>query len=152
MTGHEDDRPVHLALNSGIPLAATDGGWWFVFQTGTPVLQKYDRLGQLQFERHIEGRELDDLVGRLPTTWLRRRTDEGEVAIVAPTVRSAAVDRAGHVWIAFVVPYTYVFDSDGDRVRSVQFRAAGLVNPNSLFFGPTGRALVTPGLYEFAAP
>lgn len=151
MTGHEDDRQVHLALNSGIPLAATDGGWWFVFQTGAPVLQKYDRLGQLQFERHLEGRELDDLVGRLPTTWLRRRTDEGEVPIVAPTVRSAAVDRAGQVWIAFVVPYTYVFDSDGDRVRSVQFRAAGLVNPNSLFFGPTGRALVTPGLYEFAA-
>ena len=71
--------------------------------------------------------------------------------VVAPTVRTAAVDRAGSVWIAFVVPFTYVFDGDGDRVRSVQFRATGLVNPRSLFFGPAGRALVTPGLYEFAA-
>jgi len=44
-----------------------------------------------------------------------------------------------------------VFDRDGDKVRVVQFRAAGLVSPNSLFFGPRGRLLVTPGLFEFAA-
>jgi hypothetical protein len=42
-----------------------------------------------------------------------------------------------------------VFDADGDKIRMVQFRGAGVVAPNSLFFGPRGRLLVTPGLYEF---
>jgi hypothetical protein len=32
----------------------------------------------------------------------------------------------------------------------VQFRAAGIVSPNSLFFDKNGRLLVTPGLYEFS--
>ena len=31
-TGQEDDREVHLALNSGIPLADPTGGFFFVFQ------------------------------------------------------------------------------------------------------------------------
>ena len=47
-------------------------------------------------------------------------------------------------------PFTYVFDADGDKVRMVQFRGAGPVTPNSLFFGPRGTVLATPGLYEFA--
>jgi hypothetical protein len=149
-TGHEDDRQVHLALNSGIPLVASDG-WWFVFQTGEPALQKYDRQGRLIFERHVEGREIDELMARLPTTWPTRKTSEGEVPIVSPTVRTAAVDRDGHVWIALTSPLTYVYDRDGDKIRSVQFRAAGLLSPNSLFFGANDRVLVTPGLYEFRA-
>jgi hypothetical protein len=148
-TGHEDDRQVHLALNSGIPLVTRDRELWFVFQTGEPSIQKYDRDGRLLFERHVEGREIDDLIAKIPTTWPKRRTDEGEVPIVTPTIRSAAVDREGRLWIAFVVPYTYVYERDGDKIRSVQFRAAGIMSPNSLFFGPRNRALVTPGLYEF---
>jgi hypothetical protein len=47
------------------------------------------------------------------------------------------------------VPYTYVFDRDGDKIRTVQFRGAGIMTPSSLFFGRNGRLLVTPGLYEF---
>jgi hypothetical protein len=31
----------------------------------------------------------------------------------------------------------------------VQFRGAGPVTPNSLFFGPRRTLLATPGLYEF---
>ena len=53
--------------------------------------------------------------------------------------------------VSFVVPYTYVFDRDGDKTRTVQFRAAGIIAPNSLFFGNGDRILVTPGLYEFGA-
>jgi len=30
-TGHEDDRDVHLSLNSGIPLVDPTGGYYFVF-------------------------------------------------------------------------------------------------------------------------
>jgi len=150
VTAHEDDRAVHLAMNSGIPIAAADGGCWFVFQTGAPLLRRYDREGRLLFERHIEGRELDDVLARQPTTWPKRRLGDGLLPIVSPAVRTAAVDRAGRVWIALVAPFTYVFDRDGDKVRTVQFRGAGLVAPDSLFFTKSGTLLVTPGLYEFA--
>jgi len=148
-TGHEDDRELHLALNSGIPLVDPDGGFYFVFQTGEPVFRKYDAAGQLRFERRMQGREIDELVANLPSTWPTRKTEDGELPLVRPTVRTAAVDRAGNLWIAFVVPYTYVFDRDGDKIRTVQFRGAGIIAPTSLFFGPNNRALVTPGLYEF---
>jgi hypothetical protein len=149
-TGHEGDRDVHLALNSGIPLVDPTGGFFFVFQTGEPAFRKYDRDGLLLFERHVEGREIDPVVANLPTTWPKRRYEDGELPLVLPTVRAAAVDRAGRLWIAFVVPFTYVYDRDGDKLRTVQFRAAGILSPNSLFFATNGRVLVTPGLYEFA--
>ena len=68
---------------------------------------------------------------------------------VAPAVRRAALDPAGRLWVSFVVPYTYVFDSLGEKVRTVQFQAAGLTAPNSLSFAPSGRLLVTPGCFEF---
>jgi hypothetical protein len=149
-TGHEDDRELHFALNSGIPLVDPTGGFYFVFQTGEPVFRRYDAAGQLVFERRIQGREIDELVANLPSRWPTRRTDEGEVPLVRPTIRTAAVDRAGNLWIAFVLPYTYVFDRDGDKIKTVQFRAAGVLAPTSLFFGTNSRVLVTPGLYEFA--
>jgi hypothetical protein len=149
-TGHEDDPELHLALNSGFPLIDPDGGFLFVFQTGQPVFRRYDRTGRLLYERHIEGREIDDAIARLPTAWPRRSTSEGEIPLVTPTVRTAAVDPAGNLWVSFAaVPYTYVYDRDGDKIRAVQFRAAGIISPASLFFGQNGRLLVTPGLYEF---
>jgi len=43
-----------------------------------------------------------------------------------------------------------VYDADGDKIRTVQFRATGLLTPNSLFFGKNDRILVTPGLFEFS--
>lgn len=150
-TGHENDRNLHVALNGGMPLVTPDGGLFFVFQTGEPIVQKYDREGRLLFERHVEGREIDEVVAKLPTTWPTRRDADGEVAMVTPTVRTAAVDRDGNLWIAFVVPYTFVYDREGDKFRTVQFRTTGVMAPNSLFFGRSGRVLVTPGLYEFSA-
>lgn len=150
-TGHEDDRELHLALNSGIPLVDPRGGFYFVFQTGEPVFRKYDASGQLLYERHIEGREIDQVVANLPNRWPTRKTDDGEMPLVTPTIRTAAVDTNGNLWVAFVVPFTYVYDGDGDKTRTLQFRAAGIVSPTSLFFGTNGRLLVTPGLYEFEA-
>jgi hypothetical protein len=148
-TGHESDPELHLALNSGIPLVDPAGGFFFVFQTGEPMFRKYDAAGQLVFERRIQGREIDALVAGMPTSWPTRQTSEGELPLVRPAIRTAAVDPGGHLWIAFTVPYTYVFDRDGDKVRTVQFRAAGIVTPSSLFFGRNGKVLVTPGLFEF---
>jgi hypothetical protein len=151
-TGYESDRDLHLALNSGIPLVDPTGGFYFVFQTGQPAFQKYDRDGRLVFERRIEGREIDPVIAALPTTWRRRRSDEGELPLVSPTIRAAAVDARGNLWISFVIPYTYVYDADGDKIRTLQFAAAGTLAPHSLFFGAGGRLLVTPGLFEFRAP
>jgi len=148
-TGHEDDPELHLALNSGIPLLDPAGGFFFVFQTGEPVFQKYDAAGQLVFERRIQGREIDALVAGLPSKWPTRKTDEGELPLVTPTIRTAAVDPDGRLWIAFTVPFTYVYDRDGDKIRTVQFRSAGITTPSSLFFGKNNRVLVTPGLFEF---
>lgn len=149
-TGHEDDRELHLALNSGLPLIDPTGGFFFVFQAGVPVFQKYDAAGRLIFERHIEGLEIDDFLRGLPTTWPKRAMD-GLLPFVRPTVRTAAVDRAGNLWVSLAVPFTYIYGPDGDKIRTVQFRAAGTLAPTALFFGPHGRLLTAPGLYEFDA-
>ncbi len=150
-TGHEADPEVHLALNSGIPLVDPTGGFWFVFQAGMPVFRRYDAAGHLLFERTVQGREIDGFVSHLPTHWPTRGTADGELPLVTPTIRTAAVDPAGRLWIVFTEPYCYVFDRDGDRIRTLQFRAAGIVAPNSLFFSRRGSVLITPGLYEFDA-
>ena len=59
------------------------------------------------------------------------------------------MDRNGQLWVSLAVPYTYVYDTHGDKARTVQFRGAGILSPTSLFFNGAGRLLVTPGCYEF---
>ncbi|MFN7916058.1 MAG: hypothetical protein U0Q55_12035 [Vicinamibacterales bacterium] len=147
-TGHEADPDVHLALNSGIPLLAPGGDLFYVFQAGLPVFRKYDATGALLFERQIQGREIDALLPTLPGTWPRNPLD-GELPLVRPTIRSAAVDAKGQLWVAFDAGFTYVFDADGDKVRMVRFRGAGPVVPTTMFFGPDGGLLVTPGLHVY---
>ena len=68
---------------------------------------------------------------------------------MTPIVRTAAVDRSGRLWISFIVPFSYVYDPAGEKIRTIQFRGAGLVSPSSLWFNENGRILVTPGCYEF---
>ncbi len=148
-TGFEADRDLHVAMNAGLPLADPTGGYFYVFITGRPMFRKYDAAGALVFERHIEGREIDALLDAQPTVWPRRRVVEREVPVVTPLIRAAAVSPAGELWISLAVPFTYVYDAQGDKVRTVQFSAAGILSPTSLFFAPGGRLLVTPGCYEF---
>lgn len=145
-TGHAPDPDLETGLNVGIPLVTRDGGLLFVFQTGLPAFRKYDRSGRLLFERHIEGPELDPRIQALPTTWTR---PAGTRPVVPPLVRAAALDGQGRLWVSLVVPYTYVYDAAGEKVRTVQFRGAGIVSPSSLFFTAAGRLLVGPGGYEF---
>lgn len=148
-TGHESDRDLHLALNSGMPLADPTGGFYFVFIAGPPAFRKYDAKGQLVYERVIQGREIDPLVDAIPDRWPRRASSE--LPFVTPTIRTAAVDGFGRLWVSFVIPYSYVYDATGEKIRTVQFRGAGLITPASLWFKPDGHVLVTPGCYEFAA-
>jgi hypothetical protein len=148
-TGFEQDRDLHLAMNTGLPIVDPTGGFFYVFLAGTPMFRKYDAKGELLFERHIEGRELDDHLRNMPTRWPRRKIQDREVPFVHPNVRAAAVDAKGQLWVSLVRPYTYVYDADGDKVRTVQFQAAGIVSPTSLFFTRAGSLLVTPGCYEF---
>lgn len=148
-TGQESDRQLHLALNSGIPIPDPNGGFYFVFMAGPPAFRKYDAGGELVFERTIQGREIDPLVAAIPTRWPRRASGDGELPMVSPTIRTAAVDASGRLWVSFVIPFTYVYDADGEKVRTVQFRGAGIVTPSSLSFTSRGRLLITPGCYEF---
>jgi hypothetical protein len=145
-TGQEKDPQVHSALNVGISLLNPKGGYYFVFLSGVPMFRKYDAAGNLVFERHIEGVELDPYVGKLPTTWPRKR---GEIPIVPATVRIAAVDQDGNLWISLAAPYTYVYDNSGDKRHTFQFRGAGIISPTSFFFTRDKRVLVTPGCYAF---
>lgn len=148
-TGQEADRQLHLALNAGIPVPIPGGGFYFVLMAGPPVFRKYDSEGELVYERTIQGREIDPLVQALPSRWPRRTAGDGELPMVAPTVRTAAVDASGRLWVSFVLPYTYVYDADGEKVRTVQFRGAGTIAASSLAFTAAGRLLITPGCYEF---
>jgi hypothetical protein len=147
-TGQEKDPPVHAALNVGIVLLNPRGGYYFVFLSGVPTFRKYDANGALLFERAIQGIEMDPYVGKLPTTWPRQR---GELPIVPAMVRAAAVDPGGNLWISLVAPYTYVYDSSGDKRHILQFRAAGIIAPTHFFFTKDRKVLVTPGCYTFNA-
>lgn len=151
-TGHEDDRDVHLALNSGIPLVDPTGGYYFVFVSGRPEFHKFTEDGQLVFTRAIQGPELDGLLGAQPTTWPRRTIGDAHVPLVAPVIRTAAVAGDGHLWVSLSVPFTYVYDAAGEKLGTVQFRGARIVSPVSLFFDAAGRVLVAPGLHEFDVP
>jgi hypothetical protein len=145
-TGHESDPALHLALNTGRPVVDPTGGAFFVFQTGVPAFRKYSARGVLLFERHIEGPELDHLILGLPTTWER---DENERPIVPPLVRTAVADDQGRLWVSLASGVTYVYDGQGEKIRVVEFRAAGTRSPRHLFFRPGGRVIITPGGYEF---
>ena len=151
-TGHEADRQVHLALNLGVPLRTPDGGLIFVFQTGAPLFRKYAADGRLEFERHIEGPQLDEYIRTLPDSWPARKAGDGTYPLIPPIVRTAAISPEGDLWVSLVPPFTYVFGPTGERTRVVQFDATEPFSPISLSFSRVSgatRALVTPGCYEF---
>ncbi len=148
-TGHESDPVLHAALNVGLPIADPAGGFYFVFQTGVPMLRKYDAAGTLLFERHIEGPELDAAIQAIPTTWPARAPGATSLPLVPTSVRTAALDRQGRVWISLAEPFTYVYDRSGEKVRTIQFSGAGVVAPTSFFFTTDKRIVITPGCYEF---
>jgi hypothetical protein len=149
-TGQDADRDVLLAFNSGFPLIDPTGGFYFVFSAGVPVFRKYDAKGRLLFERHVEGPEVDEYLRDLPGVWPKRHNADGDLLpYVPPAIRTAAVDRAGSLWISLMQPFTYVYDATGEKVGTVQFKGADIFAPSSLFFAKDGRVLATPGCYEF---
>jgi hypothetical protein len=150
-TGQAPDPDLEALLNVGVPLINPIGGFYFVFQTGTPLFRKYAASGEQLFERHIEGPELDAAIAALPTEWRPRAPDEDRMPIANALVRTAAVDRLGRLWIALNGPFIYVYDPQGNKVRTLQFDATGPLLTRSLFFADRDRVLVTPGCYEFAS-
>jgi hypothetical protein len=148
-TGHETDRDVHMGLNSGLVVINPEGGFYFVFVAGAPMFRKYDYAGALEFERHIEGVELDDYMRNRPTAWSRRQTAAGELPVIRPAIRAAAADADGNLWVSLDSPHTYVYDRRGDKQRVVQFRGTSLIAPTNLSFTKNGRLLVTPGCFVF---
>jgi hypothetical protein len=149
-TGHEATPLVHLAMNSGFPLPIPTGGYYFVFRGGEPRFQRYSAAGTLLFDRAIQGRELDRWMQEQPTSWGHvATTAETTLPIVRSLVRTAAVDPAGQLWVSFSLPFTYVYDEDGEKRRTIQLYGAGPLAPTSLSFAPDGRLLATPGGYIF---
>ena len=115
-----------------------------------PLFRKYDARGQLIYERHVEGPEIDDYLRRLPTTWPERRTPDAATwsrsslppsAPRASTIRATSGSPSGAVHLRL--------RPSGDKIRTVQFKGADILTPNSLFFTKDGRVLVTPGCYAF---
>ena len=104
------------------------------------MFRKYDAQGRLVFERHVEGDRArpvragpsDDLA---ETNGRGRRT--AHRARLGPNRRGRPgrqpLDLAG-------VPYTYVYDGNGDKQRTIQFRAAGIIAVNGFFFTQGSRA------------
>ncbi len=64
-------------------------------------------------------------------------------------MRTAAVDPDGYLWVVLTIPYVYVYDTDGEKVRTIRLRGAGTLEPTSLSFADRRTMLVTPGCYEF---
>ena len=104
----------------------------------------------LLFERVVQGPEVDSIINSLPSVWPERTDERGRtLPVVPPNVRTAALDRRGNLWIALSVPYLYVYNPAGEKIRTVQLEAAGAVQPSSLYFPDETRLLVAPGCYEF---
>ena len=96
---------------------------------------------------------MDDYLQKMPRAWPSRRNADGDVLpLVPPGIRTAGVDRQGRLWISLMQPVTYVYDAQGEKIRTVQFKGADVLAPNSLFFTKDGRVLITPGCYEFRIP
>jgi hypothetical protein len=148
-TGYDSGSAIHTALNSGLPLVDPTGGFYFVFDTGLPVFRKYDAAGVLQFERHIEGVEIDAAVQSMPTHWAAPAPDADSHPFTPGVIETAAVDPSGRLWVSLTAGYTYVYDRGGDKIRTIQFQAPRVVMPISFFFAARHRLLVTPGCYEF---
>jgi len=151
-TGQEADRQLHLGLNIGLPLVDPTGGFYFVFQTGLPMFRKFDANGGLMFERHIEGAELDATIRSLPTSWPTRPDAEARTPYAPATVTAAAVDPTGRLWVSLTVPFTYIYDATGDKVRVVQFQneLGSVVTPTFLSFGRNNRLTLSPGCGEYS--
>ena len=150
-TAHDADPQLRMALNASVLVPAADGGLYVIFQAGEPRFRRYGPDHRLLYERVVQGPELDGLLQSQPTVWPRRKGRAGgEIPVVTPIVRTAALDRAGRLWISLTLPYTYVYDASGEKLRTVQLHGAGILSPTSLSFSPDGRLLVTPGCYVFA--
>jgi hypothetical protein len=149
-TGHEADSGLHAVLNAGIPVVDPTGGVFFVFQTGRPLLRKYNTAGVLLFERHIEGPELDPIIARLPDRWAT--PDDGSRPLPALMVRAAAADRQGRLWVVLQTGHVYVYDASGEKIRTLVFGGPSRELTSSLFFTRGGRVLTGPAGYEFEVP
>jgi hypothetical protein len=149
-TGHEADSGLHAALNAGVPVVDPTGGMFFVFQTGRPMLRKYDAGGGLLFERHIEGPELDPIIARLPNRWAT--PDDGSRPLPAPMVRTAAADRTGRLWVVLQTGHVYVYDASGEKIRTLVFGGPSREPTSSLFFTRGERVLTGPAGYEYGVP
>ena len=146
-TGHEADRDLHLALNSGIPLVDPSAG---SSSCSTPAFRCFANttaMAACVFERRMQGAETDRIIERLPAQWPRR---DGEL-------RGRALDRARRgrrsprqpVGLASSIPTRTSSIRRATRFGRCSSAASTSIAPTGLFFTANDRLLVTPGLFEF---
>jgi hypothetical protein len=141
---------LNLALNSGLPLVDPTGGFYYVFLTGEPMFRKYDAAGKLVFERHIEGREIDDLVATQPDDVADETGGRSRGPFRSadrPHRRRRSARSAVDIAASFRTPTSTT--RTATKRGTAQFSARAVISPTSLFFTRGGHILVTPGCYEF---
>ena len=95
--------------------------------------------GRLVFERHIEGTELDEFIQGAAHHLEARRTGDGEIPLVLPSVYAAAADAAGQsVDLARRSDSRTSTTPAGEKRRTVQFRAAGRLRRPACRSRPAG--------------
>ena len=108
---------------------------------GEPAFRKYDGNGTLIYERVVRGARS---IRWSPRFRIGGRAAKcGELPLVAPMVRTAAVDRSAGCGFPSSCRFR-MSTTRAAKIRTVQFRGAGIVSPSS-WFSETGRVLVTPG-------
>ena len=103
----------------------------------------------LVYERHIEGPEIDRYLAAQPTRWPTRRVDDRELPRSRPPCVRLPWMRVGLSDFADGTLHPMCTTLRVTSAEVIQFSAAGVISPTSLFFTKDGRLLVTPGCYEF---
>ena len=153
-TGHEADRQLHLAMNTGIPLPHPAGGYYSSslpgrrFSAATMPAARWCSSGSCRAASSIRcDAGAEEVAAARPSTAPKSRWS-------CPTFRS------GGRRIRRRQPLGGVCDAGHLRIRRPTARksapcssvAAGLVPPHEPLLRRGRRLLVTPGCYEFSGP
>jgi hypothetical protein len=124
-TGHEQDRDLHLALNVGLPIADRPAAFLRLL-AGRPMFRMTATAGccSSAMSRASSWTIISRRCRRAgrrggariaSCRWCRRRSEQPR------SIQRTAL-------ISLSQPYTYVYDMHGDKVRTVQFSAAGTIS------------------------
>ena len=139
-TGHEGDPDLHRILNTGHSARQSAGRLLLRVPDRRAAVPQVRRPGHADVRACHSGHRARSLARFTADDDGPRGAALVRCRWCPPIVRTAAVDRAGGLWISFTLPFTYVYDADGEKTRVVQFYGAGIMAPTSLSFARDGHA------------